>query len=149
MIYIASDHGGFELKEEIKRFLATTGYAFEDFGTNSTDSVDYPDYAYKVAKEVAKSKDNKGILICNTGAGMCIVANKVKGIRAAECYNEETARLSRDHNDANVLCLGGKMTSKELAEKMVKIWLETPFSNGERHLRRLGKIPEIEKREMK
>lgn len=146
MIFIASDHGGFELKEEIKRFLNAEGYEFKDLGTNGTDSVDYPDFGYKAAKEVAKNKDNKGILICNTGAGMCIVANKVKGIRAVECYNEETARLSRDHNDANVLCLGGKTTSKELAIKIVKVWLETPFSNEERHKKRIEKIKQIEEK---
>ncbi|MHA1988726.1 MAG: ribose 5-phosphate isomerase B [Promethearchaeota archaeon] len=141
-VIIGSDHGGFKLKETIKEYIKELGYNIEDLGTNSTESVDYPVYAKKVAEEVKKDKDKLGILMCGTGLGMCMTANKFKGIRAALCYNESSAKLAKQHNNANILCLGGREFKEELAKKITKIFLETPFSNEERHKRR---IKEIEK----
>lgn len=140
MIYIGSDHGGFDLKETIKKHLEKNNIQYKDLGPNNLDNNDdYPDYALKVAKEVAKT-NGKGILICGTGIGMCITANKVKGIRAALCYDKETAKLSREHNDANVLCLGGRTTEIKKALKIVDVWLNTDFSSEERHKRRVEKM---------
>ncbi len=147
-IAIASDHGGFPLKEIIKKYLDELGHECEDFGTMNEESVDYPDYASKVAKAVSENKFNKGILICGTGIGMSIVANKFPSVRAALCYDTETARLSREHNDANVLALGGRTTDSKLAKEIVHVWLTTEFS-GERHLRRVNKIKDIEKKNFK
>jgi ribose 5-phosphate isomerase B len=141
-VIIGSDHGGFKLKETIKEYIKELGYNIEDLGTNSTESVDYPVYAKKVAEEVKKDKDKLGILMCGTGLGMCMTANKFKGIRAALCYNESSAKLAKQHNNVNILCLGGREFKEELAKKITKIFLETPFSNEERHKRR---IKEIEK----
>jgi len=142
MIYIGSDHAGYTLKEEIKKFLESLGYEFIDVGTDSIEPADYPDYAKKVVDGVLDNPENRGIMICGTGIGSCIAANRHKSIRAALPYNEETARLSREHNNANILCLGGRTMDKELAKKMTRIWLETPFSEAERHVRRLKKIEE-------
>ncbi len=147
-IAIASDHAGFPLKETIKKYLDDLGYEYKDFGTTNEESVDYPDYASKVAKAVSENKFEKGILICGTGIGMSIVANKFPGVRAALCYDVETARLSREHNDANVLTLGGRTTNHELAKEIVHVWLTTEFV-GERHLRRVNKIKEIDSRNFK
>jgi ribose 5-phosphate isomerase B len=147
IIAIGSDHGGVELKEKIKVYLQHTGHELKDFGTNSKDSVDYPDIALRVAEEVSQSKAAKGILLCKTGIGMCIVANKVPRIRAALCSQVEQAKLASEHNQANVLCLSG-MVSEQEAEIMIRGWLETPFG-WERHLRRINKIAEIEKKYMK
>jgi len=144
-IVIGADHGGFELKEEIKKFVEKLGYDVEDKGTNSLESVDYPIYAKKVAKEVASDKDKLGILVCGTGLGMSMAANKIKGIRAALAYNESSAKLAKEHNNANVLCLGGREFSTEKAKKIVKLFLETHFSKADRHKRRVGEIAEIEK----
>ena len=144
-IAIASDHGGFSLKEIIKKYLDELHYEYEDFGTTSEEPVDYPDYALKVAKAVSENQFDKGILVCGTGIGMSIVANKFPGVRAALCYDTESARLSREHNYANVLTLGGRTTDPELAKEIVYVWLTTEFA-GERHLRRVNKIKEIEKR---
>lgn len=138
-ITIASDHAGYKLKEELKEYLTELGYEPEDLGTNSEESVDYPDYAKKGAEQVAK-ENNKGILICGSGIGMSMAANKVKGIRAALCHNEYTAKVAREHNDANILCLGAKDTNTETAKKLTKIFLETEASQEERHKRRVSKI---------
>ena len=155
-IYVGADHGGFKLKEYIKKYLKKLKYKVVDKGnTKFVVGDDYPDYGYKVAKAVAGSKgDARGILFCGSAEGICIAANKVKGIRAVAVWTLETAKLSRQHNNANVLCLsGGKMRtqSKQLAlspkkaEKIVKTWLETDFTFAPRHVRRLRKINSIEK----
>lgn len=138
-IYIASDHGGYDLKQIIKNFLKEEGYDADDLGTNSDDSVDYPDYGKRLCKKVLGS-EGLGILICGTGIGMSITANKFKGIYAALCSDEYSARMSREHNNANILCLGGRVIGGELAKEIVKVWLETDFSEDERHKRRVGKI---------
>jgi ribose 5-phosphate isomerase B len=143
-IALGSDHAGFELKEKIRQKLAAEGITVDDRGTNSTASVDYPDYARAVAEEVAENKADLGILVCSTGIGMSIAANKVPGIRAAKVDTEFEAERSRDHNDANVLTLGADTISAEEAMKVVDTWLKTPFSNGERHERRVQKIVAIE-----
>lgn len=142
-IIVGSDHGGFGLKKEVVKYLESNDYAIKDMGCFSEESCDYPDIAIKVAKEVAKTK-GRGILICGTGLGMSMVANKVKGIRAALCHNEFTAEMSRKHNDSNILVLGGRVLDKEMAIKITDIWLNTDFE-GERHQKRLDKIKEIEK----
>jgi ribose 5-phosphate isomerase B len=138
-IAIGSDHGGYRLKEEIKAYLKRRKISFKDFGSFSEESVDYPDIGKKVAKAVASKKYKFGILVCGTGLGMSMVANKVKGIRAALCHNVYTAQMSRAHNDANVLSLGGRVLKKALALKIVDAFLKTPFEGG-RHLRRVRKI---------
>ncbi len=138
-IIIASDHAGYKLKEELKQYLKSLGHEPEDLGTDSEESVDYPDYAKKAANKVAKEKV-KGILICGTGIGMSIAANKVKGIRAALCHNEQTAKAAREHNDANVLCMGSRIISSEMAKKITKIFLETEASAEERHRKRVKKL---------
>jgi ribose 5-phosphate isomerase B len=144
-IAIASDHAGFGLKEKIKKFLENLNYEYKDFGTNSNESVDYPDYALKVAERVSKNEYDRGILICGSGIGMSMVANKFPGIRAALCYNVEIAKLSREHNDSNVLTMGSRMIDEKIAKNIVRVWLTTEFL-GERHLRRVKKIEEIEKK---
>jgi len=138
-IFIASDHGGYKLKEVLKDFLKSLNYKFEDLGTYNEEPVDYPDYTKKLCLKVLKY-NGKGILICGAGIGTSIAANKFKGIRAALCHDTYSARMSRDHNNANVLCLGGRVLGNELAKDIVRIWLETPFSRDERHIRRLNKI---------
>lgn len=145
MIAIASDHGGFELKERIVKYLKEKGYQFEDLGTFNTDSVDYPDYGVKAAEGVAQGKYEKGIVICGTGIGISIAANKVHGIRAALCTNSYMARMSREHNDSNILALGGRVVGDELAIDIVETWLNTEFVGG-RHKIRIDKIAEIEKK---
>ncbi|MCL5072981.1 MAG: ribose 5-phosphate isomerase B [Actinobacteria bacterium] len=144
-IYLGSDHAGFELKEKIKDFLKGLGYQYEDLGPKTlVPGDDYPDYAYLVAKQTAKS-DSRGILICSSGVGMCITANKVKGIRAVDAYNVKLAQKSREHNNTNVLCIGQDYISPELAKEIIKTWLETDFSTEEKHQRRVKKIADIEK----
>ena len=142
-IIIGSDHGGYNLKEKIKEVFSDSGYEFEDVGTTSTDSCDYPVYAEKLAKKVTET-NGRGILVCGTGMGMSIAANKFKGIRASHCTDTFSARMTREHNDSNVLCLGERITGQDLALDIVKIWLETPFSNGERHINRVNMIKKIE-----
>ncbi|HYK89078.1 MAG TPA: ribose 5-phosphate isomerase B [Acidobacteriota bacterium] len=142
-IAIGSDHAGFVLKEKVRVYLAGTDAEVMDLGTCSNDSVDYPDFAERVAVEVRDGKAERGILVCGTGIGVCISANKVHGIRAAQAWNAEVARLSRLHNDANVLCLSGRFTDPAVAVEMVQVWLTTPFEGG-RHQRRLDKIYAIE-----
>ncbi len=147
-IIISSDHGGFEMKEKIKKFLQESGYSVMDFGTYSEDSCDYPEYALIVAEAVASGEYKRGILIDGTGGGMCLAANKIKGIRAVTAYNTLTGAYASEHDNANVLCLGGKMIGAMAAADIVKKWLDTPFAGG-RHKRRLNKIEDIEKRYFK
>lgn len=139
-VFIAADHGGFRLKEALKRHLQKRGIPFEDLGTDSEEAVDYPDFALKGARMVAAGSMRAGILVCGTGIGMCIAANKVRGIRAALCWNTESARLARGHNNANVLCLGGRLLKQRVAEKIADAFLSTQFSKEERHRRRVRKI---------
>jgi ribose 5-phosphate isomerase B len=144
-IAIGADHAGWELKEAIKRLLEKLGHQIQDLGTLDEASVDYPDFGIKVACAVAEGQADRGILVCGTGIGMSMVANKHPGIRAALCHDLYTARLSREHNDANILVLGGRVIGKGLALEMVKVWLETEFLGG-RHAARLEKIREWEER---
>lgn len=138
-VFIGSDHAGFEYKEAIKKMLAEAGYRVEDVGTHSSESVDYPDYAHPVAQAVEEGKAHWGILICGSGNGVCMTANKHAKVRAALCWNEEIARLARQHNDANVICLPARFVSLEEAKAMVKTFLTTGFEGG-RHERRVNKI---------
>ena len=142
MIAIGSDHGGFELKQEIAAHLASRGLAYRDFGTDSKDSCDYPVFAKRVAKAVASGECEKGILICGTGIGVSITANKFRGIRAALCGDCFSAEATRLHNDANILTLGARVTGPGLALKIVDTFLDTPFSGDERHVRRISMIEE-------
>ena len=139
MIAIGCDHAGYEYKTSIVRMLKQKGYEVADFGTNSPDSVDYPDFAHPVAQAVESGKATHGILICGSGNGVCMTANKHKGIRAALCWKVELAALARQHNNANIICLPARFVSLRLARKMVETFLETPFEGG-RHERRVGKI---------
>jgi len=142
-IAIAADHAGLTLKRDIARLLGEMQLPYEDFGTDSEGSVDYPDYAARVAHGVADGEFDRGILICGTGIGMAIAANKVAGVRAAPVTDLDTARLSREHNDANVLALGARFLGRERALEIVRIFLETPFAGG-RHERRVQKIAALE-----
>ena len=144
-IAIGCDHAGVELKKEIISLLHDLHIECADYGTNGTESVDYPDFGEKVSEAVSSGKIEKGILICGTGIGMSIVANKFPGVRASLCNGLFTARMSRLHNDANVLVLGGRVIGKDLAKEIVRTWVNTPFE-GERHSKRLGKISLIEDR---
>ncbi|MFH1575635.1 MAG: ribose 5-phosphate isomerase B [Candidatus Nealsonbacteria bacterium] len=143
-IYIGSDHAGFLMKEKLKKYFDEKLIPYEDLGTYSQEPVDYPDYALQVAKKVAKEKDAKGILICGTGTGMVIAANKVKGIRAATAYDEYSARMSREDNNANVLGLRARFCPFKKIKKIVDIWIATPFSGEAKHQRRINKIKEME-----
>lgn len=143
-IALGSDHAGFEEKEKLKPLLQELGIEFEDFGTTATDSVDYPDFAAKVANEVAKGEFEQGILVCGSGTGMAISANKVHGIRAAVAWNEETACLARQHNDANILAIGARTTPNGTIPAVVKAWLDAQFEGG-RHQNRVDKISKLEK----
>jgi len=145
-IAIGSDHRGFEAKRRVVAFLRQLGHEVTDVGAEGPQSVDYPDYAFQVANRVSKSEVERGILICGTSIGMCIAANKVKGVRAAPCHDSITAEMSRRHNDANVLCLSADLLGGDLIDRMVRIWLETDFEGG-RHARRVEKISKIEKEE--
>jgi len=147
-ISLGADHAGFELKEKIKKLLLQQGIEVNDRGTHSSEAVDYPDYARKVAEEVADHDADLGILVCGSGLGMSIAANKVAGVRAANVSSEYEAQLSREHNDANVLTLGARLISDQNAFQIVQKWLETSFAGG-RHQRRVEKINEIEQEEMK
>jgi len=144
-VVIGADHAGFALKEDIKRLLADMGVPFEDFGTDSSDSVDYPDFAARVSRGVAAGEFDRGILVCGTGIGMAMAANKIAGIRAAPVTGLEGARLSREHNDANVLALGARITGRDLAFDIVRTFLETRFEGG-RHQRRVDKIEGLGRR---
>ena len=138
-IFISSDHAGFNLKEEIKIYLKKMKLNFEDLGPINNNKVDYPDYAHKLARKVKAKKSNMGILVCGSGTGMNIAANKHKNIRAAQCFNAKSTKLSRLHNDANIITLGSRLISKKNAFKFIKIFLNTKFDGG-RHLRRVKKI---------
>jgi len=144
-ISIGADHAGYELKESIKQALAARGVTVDDVGTYSGDSVDYPDYAAEVAGRVVSGQSDRGILVCGTGIGMAMAANKVDGVRAAPAHDAASARLAREHNDANVLTLGARLTQTELALELVRIFLDTPFEGG-RHQRRVDKITALEGR---
>ena len=143
-IIIGSDHAGFPLKEVVKQYLAEMGYAVTDAGTNSPAAVDYPDFGAIVAQRVSAGEFDRGILVCGAGVGMSIVANKFPGVRAALCLDIETARMSRLHNDANILVLAGRRTEEEAAKSIVRLWLNTEFEGG-RHQGRLDKIEAIGK----
>jgi ribose 5-phosphate isomerase B len=142
-IAVASDHRGFVIKGKILTMISDLGHESMDFGTDSAESVDYPDFAEKVARAVSEKTADRGILICGTGVGMCITANKLPGVRAASCHDDLTAEMSRRHNDANVLCLSADLLGDRLVNRMVEIWLRTEFEGG-RHARRIDKINRIE-----
>lgn len=144
-VAVGSDHAGYRLKEELKAFLAAEGYEVGDFGTASEESVDYPDYALAVARSVAKREYDRGLLICGTGIGMSIVANKVRGVRAALTAEPLSARLARQHNDANVICLGARIIGPDLAQECLRVFLTSDFQGG-RHRRRVDKITAEEER---
>jgi ribose 5-phosphate isomerase B len=146
-IAIASDHAGFAEKEQLKPLLDELGILYDDLGTVSSESVDYPDYARKVGEEVAQGRVEQGLLVCGSGTGMAIAANKVPGVRAAVAWNEDIARLAREHNDANVLSLAARFTPFEELTKIVRAWFAAKFDGG-RHTRRVEKIREIEKEEL-
>ena len=142
MIAIGSDHGGFELKKKLMEHLEERGLEYKDFGTYSSASCDYPVYAKAVANAVASGECDRGIIICGTGIGVSITANKVRGIRAALCGDCFSAEATRQHNDANVLCMGARVVGEGLALKIADTFLDTPFSNDERHIRRISMIEE-------
>ena len=142
-IALASDHAGYDEKEKLKPLLRELGIEFEDLGTVSEDSVDYPDYAVKVARQVANNEADQGLLVCGSGTGMAIAANKIPGIRAAVAWSEETARLARQHNDANVLTIGARTTPVEEIPKIVRAFFSTPFDGG-RHTGRVEKLRQLD-----
>ena len=142
-IALGADHAGVELKAHLKTRLDERGIAYEDFGTNTTDSVDYPDVAQEVAKAVAAGTFDRGVLVCGSGVGMAIAANKVAGIRAAPIVDERTAQLSREHNNINVLGLGARLTPSDVATRILDLFLDTPFAGG-RHQRRIDKIAALD-----
>ncbi|OPY10121.1 MAG: Ribose-5-phosphate isomerase B [Syntrophus sp. PtaB.Bin001] len=142
-IIIGADHAGFNLKENVKSFLERRQWTVSDVGTDSEEAVDYPDFGAKVAQSVSSGTFSRGILVCGSGVGMAIVANKFPGIRAAVCLDLETARMSRLHNDTNILILAGRRTDPETARQIIDVWLETPFEGG-RHQKRLDKINALE-----
>ena len=143
-IALGADHAGFHLKDSLKRTLDDLGVAYHDFGTDSAESVDYPDFAHAVAQGVATGQFERGILVCGTGIGMAIAANKVPGVRAAAIVDTDTAKLAREHNDLNVLTLGARVTPEVRAREIVRAFLATPFAGG-RHANRVGKIHAIER----
>ena len=142
-IAIVSDHGGYDLKNQLIKFLKQLGYEVEDMGPTNNDSVDYPDYGMSLAQVVAKEKVYRGIAICGTGIGMSIVVNRFPGIRGALCSDLYSAKFSREHNDSNVLIMGGRVVGYDLAKEIVRIWLDTSFEGG-RHQRRLDKITQLD-----
>ena len=146
-IAIACDHGAYPHKEAIKARMIELGYAVEDFGTFDGAAVDYPDTVYPAAKSVSNKENTWGIVLCGTGIGASITANKVKGIRCALVFDKETARITREHNDSNILALGGRLTDVKTAVEIAEIWINSPFSNDERHIRRISKVSDIEKKE--
>ena len=142
-IAVASDHRGFQVKGKIVQMIASMGHEPLDYGPETAEAVDYPDYASKVARAVSRGDVQRGVLICGSGMGMCIVANKFPRVRAAPCHDDLTAEMSRRHNDLNVLCLSADMLGEKLIDRMVEIWLNTEFEGG-RHARRIAKIAELE-----
>jgi ribose 5-phosphate isomerase B len=145
VVALGSDHGGFEVKEDLRSYLKELGYLVRDCGTQGPEAVDYPDFALAVAAAVSNEECWRGIMVDGAGIGSCMVANKVPGVRAAMCYDLASARNSREHNDANVLTLGGRMIAKDAAQQIVKVFLETPCTE-ERHLKRVRKIMDVERR---
>ena len=143
-IAIGADHAGYALKDEVRDALRLAGHEVVDVGTHSAASTDYPDYATLVARDVVNGAADRGILVCSTGVGMSIAANKIHGIRAAIAFNSDEVRLTRAHNDANIITIGARYTNPEAANEMVRIFLDTPFEAG-RHARRIGKIAQLEK----
>lgn len=143
-IYLGADHAGFDTKEKLKKYFKQKRITFEDLGTYSSDRVDYPDFAFQVAKKVAREKESRGILICGTGTGMVIAADKVKGIRAVAAYDKYSAEMSRFHNDTNILGLRGRFFPFKKTREIISIWLKTQFSGEARHKRRIRKIKEFE-----
>ena len=143
-IAIGADHAGFSLKEQLRRTLAGEGYEVVDFGTDSAASCDYPDFAQAVGRDVAKGGSDRGILVCSTGIGMAMAANKVDGVRAAPAESDDEVRLTREHNDANVLTLGARYLDENRAMELIDIFLKTEFAGG-RHARRVAKIAQLEK----
>lgn len=143
-VAVASDHGGVHIRAEVIKLLEEMGIDYEDFGCHCETSVDYPDYALPVAEKVANGEFDRAILICGTGIGMSIAANKVKGVRCSLCHDVYSARLTREHNDANVLAMGERVIGPGLATEIAKVWLTTEFTGG-RHARRIGKISDYEK----
>lgn len=144
-IAIGADHAGFALKDHVRDALRLAGHEVMDAGTDSAESADYPDFAGTVAHDVVRGAADRGILVCSTGVGMSIAANKVDGIRAAIAFNPDEVRLTRAHNDANIITIGARYTAPEMANEMVRIFLETPFEGG-RHARRIGKIERLERK---
>lgn len=142
MIGLGCDHGGLELKNHIIKYLKSKNIPYKDYGTYTSDSVHYPVYAKAVAHAVADGECEKGILICSTGIGISIAANKVKGVRAALCHDLLSARLTREHNDSNILCMGGKIIGADMAAAIVEVWLNTEFSGEQRHIARINMIDE-------
>jgi ribose 5-phosphate isomerase B len=147
-IAIASDHGGFELKEVLKAYLLSLAVEVSDLGTHNEASVDYPDFGIQVSEKVSRGEVERGILVCGSGIGMSVVANKFPRVRAALVHDLFSAKLSREHNDANILVLGGRLVGKDLAKEIVRVWLETPFTGG-RHQKRLDKIAALEREKFK
>ena len=141
-IAFANDHAAYDVRQALIDYIKSLGHSVKDFGWSQNTSCDYPDYAIPASESVAKGESDFGILLCGSGIGMCIVANKVKGIRAALCWNEEVAKLSRLHNNANVLCLPARFLTLEELKKVIAAWLSTPFSNEARHQNRINKIPQ-------
>ena len=141
-ISIASDHGGFNLKEDISLFLNQLGFEVNDLGPSNSNAVDYPDYGISIATYISDNIDTRGIVICGTGVGMSIVVNRFPGIRGALCSDIYTAKLSREHNDSNLLVMGGRVVGVGLAREIVRVWLNTPFEGG-RHIKRIEKIPNL------
>ena len=143
-IALGCDHGGYALKENIKKWLSDMGHEYEDFGCNSEESCDYPDFGAAAAKAVASGECDKGIVVCTTGIGISIAANKIKGIRCAHCADCLQAQLTREHNDANMMAIGAGFTGPNMAKEMVKVFLTTAFSGGERHVRRVNGVKALE-----
>lgn len=146
-IILGADHGGYKLKNHITKWLTQHDYDVNDIGVFSSESMDYPDIAFEVAKKVADGSYDKGVVVCGSGVGVSITANKVKGIRAVLCHDTVTARLSREHNDTNIIAMGGRFVAKELAFEILNVWLNTDFSEG-RHQQRINKISNIEKEQI-
>ncbi|NQU23636.1 MAG: ribose 5-phosphate isomerase B [Candidatus Nealsonbacteria bacterium] len=142
-ISVGSDHRGFAIRSKVVELLKRLGHEVEDVGTFTPDAVDYPDIASLVAPKVSRGEIDRGILVCGTGLGMCIAANKFSGVRAAPCHDDLTAEMSRRHNDSNVLCLSADLLGERLIDRMIELWLSTPFEGG-RHARRVAKISELE-----
>lgn len=147
-ILLASDHAGFSLKEKLKNYLKRAGLEVRDLGVYCRQRCDYPKLSYVLAEQISRAKFQRGVLICKSGIGNSIVANKLRGVRAALCYNVRAARLSREHNDSNILVLGAAFVNAALAQRILKVWLDTKFLGG-RHLRRLNQIKAIEKRTLR